>query len=173
MNHRQELLELGIPITRGSGQQKTKCPKCSHNRKKKSDDCLSVNIDEGLYNCHHCGWGGNVKFKKKVEFVLPPKTNINLNEKVVKWFRSRGITEPTLSHWKIGESLEYMPQVKAKRRCINFNYYRNSEIINVKYRDSEKNFKLVSGAELIFYGIDNIKDLKKCYIVEGEMDAGR
>ena len=148
-------------------------PKCSHTRKNKSDDCLSVNIDDWLYNCHNCGWGGNVgiKFKKKVDFVLPPKVNSNIAERVIKWFGNRGITEPTLIHWKIGESLEYMPQVQAKRRCINFNYYRNNEIVNVKYRDGEKNFKLVSGAELIFYGIDNIKELQKCYIVEGEMDA--
>ena len=173
MNHYNDLLALGINLKRSSGSVKTKCPKCSHTRKNKSDDCLSVNIDEGLYNCHHCGWGGNVgiKFKKKVEYVLPPKVNSNIAERVIKWFGNRGITEPTLIHWKIGESLEYMPQVQAKRRCINFNYYRNNEIVNVKYRDGEKNFKLVSGAELIFYGIDNIKELDRCYIVEGEMDA--
>jgi twinkle protein len=173
MNHYNDLLALGINLKRSNGSVKTKCPQCSHTRKNKSDDCLSVNIDEGLYNCHHCGWGGNVgiKFKKKVEYVLPPKVNSNIAERVIKWFGNRGITEPTLIHWKIGESLEYMPQVQAKRRCINFNYYRNNEIVNVKYRDGEKNFKLVSGAELIFYGIDNIKELDRCYIVEGEMDA--
>ena len=173
MNHYNDLIDLGIKLKRSSGSVKTRCPKCSHDRKNKTDDCLSVNIDEGLYNCHHCGWGGNVgiKFKKKIEFVLPPKVNSNIAERVIKWFGDRGITEPTLIHWKIGESLEFMPQVKAKRRCINFNYYRNNEIVNVKYRDGEKNFKLVSGAELIFYGIDNIKESKKCYIVEGEMDA--
>ncbi len=94
-----------------------------------------------------------------------------MNERVLEWFASRGITEPSVAHWKIGESLEYMPQVQKKRRCINFNYFRDNELINVKYRDAEKNFKLVSGAELIFYGIDNLIDTKRCYIVEGEMDA--
>ena len=74
-------------------------------------------------------------------------------------------------HWKIGESLEYIPQVGKKRRAVNFNYYRENELVNVKYRDSEKNFKMVSGAELIFYGLDNIKTMDKIYIVEGEMDA--
>ena len=67
MNHYNDLLALGINLKRSQGSVKTKCPKCSHTRKNKTDDCLSVNIDEGLYNCHHCGWGGNVgiKFKKK------------------------------------------------------------------------------------------------------------
>ncbi len=171
MNHIQELQNLGITIKRGSGQTKTTCPNCSHTRKNKKDQCLSVDIDRGLYNCHNCGWGGNVKFKKKIDYVLPEKTNINLNEKVVKWFNNRGISETTLIHWKIGESLEYMPQVQAKRRCINFNYYRDNKIVNIKFRDGQKNFKLVSGAELIFYGLDNTIKSTSCYIVEGEMDA--
>jgi twinkle protein len=76
-----------------------------------------------------------------------------------------------LVHWKVGESLEYMPQVQKNRRVINFNYFRENKLVNVKYRDSEKNFKMVSGAELIFYGLDNIKELDKVYVVEGEMDA--
>lgn len=168
---REKLEELGILLKRSSGYVKTKCPKCSHNRKNKSDNCLSVDIDQGVYNCHHCGWSGNVRFEKKKEYIKPPKIAAEVNERVVEWFASRGISEPTVAHWKIGESLEYMPQVQKKRRCINFNYYRDNELINVKYRDAEKNFKLVSGAELIFYGIDNLKDTKKCYIVEGEMDA--
>ena len=44
-------------------------------------------------------------------------------------------------------------------------------MVNVKYRDGQKNFKMVSGAELIFYGLDNIKTMEKIYIVEGEIDA--
>ena len=171
MNYLQQLQDLGIVLKRQHGSTKTKCPKCSHSRRNKNDDCLSVNIDEGLYNCHHCGWQGNVIFKKKQEYIIPEKVKVNLTDRVVKWFAERAITEPTLVHWKIGESFEYMPQVRAKRKCINFNYYRNDNIVNVKYRDGQKNFKLVSGAELIFYGLDNIKDSKKCYVVEGEMDA--
>jgi twinkle protein len=167
----EKLQELGIKLKRNTGNVKTKCPKCSHIRKNKSDLCLSVNIDEGLYNCHNCGWNGNLKFKQKKEYILPPKTNINLTDRVIKWFANRHITEPTLAHYKIGESVEFMPQVQSKRRCINFNYYRDNQIINVKYRDGEKNFKLVAGAELIFYGLNNIKDSEQCYIVEGEMDA--
>lgn len=171
MNHIKELQKLGIVIKRQSGSIKTKCPKCSHERKNKSDDCLSVNIDEGLYNCHHCGWQGNVVFKQKQEYVIPMKVKVDLTDRVIKWFAERGITEPTLLHWKIGESFEYMPQVRAKRKCINFNYYRENQIVNVKYRDGEKNFKLVSGAELIFYGLNNISETERCFIVEGEMDA--
>ncbi len=64
---REKLQDLGIELKRSSGYVKTTCPKCSHQRKKKSDQCLAVDIDQGLYNCHHCGWSGNVKFEKKKE----------------------------------------------------------------------------------------------------------
>ena len=64
-----------------------------------------------------------------------------------------------------------MPQVKEDRNCICFNYYLNDELINVKYRDGKKNFKLYKGAEKIFYNIDQIRTEKECIIVEGEFDA--
>ncbi len=167
-----ELSNLGIKIKRQSGEYKTTCPKCSHTRKNKSDKCLSVNVTRGIYNCHNCGWSGTVqKFSSKPEYIVPARQNVQINARVLNWFEQRKISESTLVHWQIGESLEYMPQVSKKRRVINFNYFRDNQLINVKFRDSEKNFKMVSGAELIFYGLDNIKELDIVYIVEGEMDA--
>jgi twinkle protein len=171
MNYIQELKALGIPLRRTTGNEKTICPKCSHNRKDKTDQCLSTDIDKGLYNCHNCGWGGNIRFKKKENNKFPKTININLNERIVKWFKKRSISEATLLNFKIGESTEFMPQVQARRKCINFNYYRDEKLINVKYRDGEKNFKMVAGAELIFYGLNNIKPYSTCHIVEGEIDA--
>jgi twinkle protein len=50
--------DYGIELKKATGQVKTKCPKCSHDRKKKADPCLSVNIDDGIWNCHNCGWNG-------------------------------------------------------------------------------------------------------------------
>lgn len=167
-----ELIELGIQLgNRNSGELKTRCPQCSHTRKNKADKPLSVNIDKGVYNCHNCGWGGSVLFKEKKEYVKPPVIEVTLTDKVVDWFATRGISKATLAHWKVGESVEYMPQVQAKRNTINFNYYRKGELVNIKYRDAAKNFKMVSGAELVFYGLDNIETLERVYIVEGEMDA--
>ena len=167
-----ELIELGIQLgNRNNGELKTKCPQCSQTRRNKSDKPLSVNIDKGVYNCHNCGWGGSVLFKEKKEYIKPPTVEVKLSDKIIEWFSTRGIGKATLAHWKVGESVEYMPQVQAKRNTINFNYYRKGELINVKYRDAAKNFKMVSGAELVFYGLDNIEALERVYIVEGEMDA--
>jgi 5S rRNA maturation endonuclease (ribonuclease M5) len=53
--------ELGINIDESkAGNQKTTCPKCSSSRRKKEELCLSVNVEQGLFNCHHCDWSGSI-----------------------------------------------------------------------------------------------------------------
>jgi twinkle protein len=167
----QEFLNYGIIPKTNADNQKLKCPKCSNSRKNKTDKPLSISLSKGVFNCHNCGWSGNVKFKKKKEFVKPIQVKSKLSDEVLNWFKKRCISENTLSNWKISESIEFMPQVGKKRKTIHFNYFRDNQLINVKYRDGDKNFRMVSGAELIFYGLDRIKELNKIYIVEGEIDA--
>jgi twinkle protein len=72
---------------------------------------------------------------------------------------------------KITEGKEWMPQTKQEQNTIQFNYFRDAELINVKYRDGAKRFKMVSGAEKIFYNIDAIKYSKEVIICEGEIDV--
>lgn len=44
---------------RTAGQIKTKCPNCADVGKKHlSDTPLSVNLTDGTFNCHKCGWSG-------------------------------------------------------------------------------------------------------------------
>ena len=167
----EQFTALGIEIKSNAVEQKTLCPKCSHTRKNKKDKCLSINTEKGVYNCHNCGFSGNVKLQPKEEYVIPDVHGVDLSERTIAYFKKRGISEATLANWGITESVEWFPQVEKRRKAINFNYYRDGQLVNVKFRDAEKNFKMVSGAELIFYGIDNIKDSTHCYIVEGEMDA--
>jgi len=45
------------------------------------------------------------------------------------------------------------------------------QLINVKYRDGRKNFKLYKGAEKVFYNINSIVGYDTCVITEGEMDV--
>ena len=88
----------GIFVKGTSGQEKTTCPRCSNGRKKSSDQCLSVNIDEGVWHCHHCSWKGSLDWKeivkdlttKPIEKPKPPETKIP--ENVYQWFEDRGIT---------------------------------------------------------------------------------
>lgn len=173
-----KLTDLGIKLNRTSGSVKTKCPQCSDGRKNKSDMPLSVNITNGDYCCHNCGWKGNVRsFERKRDnkkYEKPPQDvlkNMELKAKVSDWFKTRGLSKETLDKFMIFTKDEYMPQTSQKENCICFPYFRDGEIVNIKYRDARKNFKLVKDAELIFYNLSAIGDKKKVIIVEGEIDC--
>jgi len=64
-----------------------------------------------------------------------------------------------------------MPQTGKEENTIQFNYYMGDQLINVKYRDGRKNFKLYKGAEKVFYNINSVTNYNTCVIVEGEMDV--
>ena len=49
---------IDIRSSKTTGEVQCTCPQCSHTRKKKTDKCLSVNLDKGTWFCHHCGWKG-------------------------------------------------------------------------------------------------------------------
>jgi twinkle protein len=76
-----------------------------------------------------------------------------------------------MAKMKVGAAEEWMPQTGKKERCICFNYYEDGKLVNTKFRDGAKNFKMVAGAEVIPYNIDGIKGEKECIITEGEIDA--
>ena len=157
-----------------AGEEALTCPICSEDRKKKNVKCFSWNHSKNLGACNHCGSAfynsKSVKIEEKT-YILPEKNLTALNEKAVKWFESRGISKSTIMRFNLSGNDAYMPQIQKEVYCIQFNYELNSELVNVKYRDAQKNFKLVSGAKLIFYNLDAVKDLDTVTIVEGEMDC--
>lgn len=164
---------IQIPHGRNSGEVLTLCPQCSHTRKKSKDKCLGVNLDKQVWHCNHCDWRGFLKNEvTKVEYKKPIWNNkTELSDKVVKWFEERNITQKTLLKSRITDGIEFMPQSAKNENVIQFNYFRNNELVNIKYRNAKKQFKLFKDAELIFYNLDSIKDSDTCYIVEGEIDA--
>lgn len=154
------------------------CPICSSTRKKSSEKCMSLDWITGLGTCHHCGEVIQLHtFKKQKgnelkEYKKPPRWNkTTLSDKVVNWFKDRGISQFTLQVMKIGEGKEFMPQVKSEINTIKFNYFEDGELVNIKYRDGAKHFKMFKDAKLIFYNLDSITYSKDCVIVEGEMDC--
>jgi len=154
------------------------CPKCSETRKKSKDKCLSVFWDTGLGQCNHCHETIQLhKFKKKdtiKTYVKPPqiKNKVVLSDKLLSYMLDvRHISESALKRVKIREAKEWMPQTQKEENVICFDYYLNNELINTKFRDGKKNFKLVKGAEKIFYNLDSIRTDKTCVIVEGEIDV--
>ena len=161
------------------GKQEGICPLCSANRKpqNRKAKCAMYDWERGLGTCMNCDTVFQLHtYKRKGNidktYIKPEwKNNVLLSDKAVKWFESRGISQSTLIKAKITEGEEWMPQTGKKENTIQFNYFINNDLINIKYRDGRKNFKLVKGAEKIFYNIDSTVGHDYVVIVEGEMDA--
>jgi len=142
--------EMGIIIPYGkTGSFKTFCPECKDNRQKQSnqnDTPLSVDMGEQIANCHNCGQ--------------------------VDWFGKRKISGETLSKLKITTGTDWMPGPGKEVNTIRFNYIENEVLVNVKYRDSAKGFRLHKGAKLIFYNINALMETDGDIIItEGEIDT--
>ena len=153
------------------------CPKCSHTRKKKTEKCLMLDWERGLGTCQHCGEVVQLheySFTKEKHYEKPSQKYFNngLSKEVINYiYNNRSITETTLNRFKISNAKEWLPQTQKEVNCICFNYYLQNELINIKFRDSKKNFKLVKDAEKILYNLDSILNTKEAVIVEGEFDA--
>ena len=155
------------------------CPLCSSDRQPKNQKakCSSYDWERGLGTCHNCNntfqlhtyqrKGASEKVYTRPTNGVLPKTS----SKVEAWFNERGITKQTLTELKVGEGKEFMPQTSTNENTIQFNYYVGDQLINVKYRDGRKNFKLYKGAEKVFYNINSVVGYDWCVITEGEMDV--
>ena len=165
---------LDVGSTQGVCPSSTSCRQPKNHKKQ----CASYDWERGLGTCHNCNRtfqlhtyqrkGASEKVYKRPE---TPKSIIQVDNKIKKWFESRGISEQTLKALKVTEGPEWMPQTGKTENTIQFNYYMGDQLINIKYRDGRKNFKLYKGAEKVFYNINNIVGHKDCIIVEGEIDA--
>jgi len=144
--------------------KKTTCPACSHARRRgRNLKCLSV-FDNGNKFCHHCGWkhteAGNAETMtrayKKPKQELPE----GIPDDALAMFKERGIGLEVLKRNRIS----------FNGKEIMFPYIQDGEIVNIKYRDSQKKFRQEKDAMKIFYGLDDIVGEKDVFIVEGEFD---
>lgn len=168
--------EYEMLFKRSSGEEDTLCPKCSHTRKHENQKakCLRWNHAKELGYCHNCltSFGIYKSLNQTKEYKLPEwKNNTELSDNLVKWFEGRGISQFTLRRMKVSEGKEFMPQDNKVCNTVQFNYFRNEILINVKYRTGNKHFKLFKDGELIFYNLDGIKESESVIITEGEIDV--
>ncbi len=155
------------------------CPLCSHTRKPENRKlkCASYDWERGLGTCHNCDTSFQLHtYERRGEvtkfYEKPPRIEVvPVSTKVESWFKSRGISKKTLDDLMITEGVEWMPQTGKEENTIQFNYFIGDELVNVKYRDGRKNFKLYKGAEKVFYNIDATVGHDSVIIVEGEMDV--
>ena len=159
------------------GEYECLCPKCSHLRKPQhqKSKCAKVWIesdDFATYSCFNCGIHGFIKpenvpthvNKNYTKPVVKPEKNIN---EAAEFLNVRQISKKTADYlgWYVKDGMLAMP------------YYKNGEIVNVKYRGlKEKKFIQEKNPEPVLYNYDNAFDSLKAYnqtliIVEGEVDA--
>jgi twinkle protein len=161
------------------GKSQGVCPLCSHGRQPKNQkaECASYDWERGLGTCHNCNTTFQLhtyqrKGASEKVYVRPEVTKyLPVENKVTEWFESRGISQRTLDDLKVGQGPEWMPQTGKTENTIQFNYIMGDQLINIKYRDGRKNFKLYKGAEKVFYNINSIVGYDHCVITEGEMDV--
>jgi twinkle protein len=159
--------DFNINVSGTSGQERTTCPQCSPDRKKSNEKCLSVNVPERTWFCHHCGWSGTLK-EKRTEYNLPKyKKPSALPENVIDWFQKRGIPERVLLQNGIGYGKSF------KDKCgIRFPYYKDGTVVNIKHRTHDKQFRQEKNAEQCLYRFDAISSMNGPLIItEGEIDA--
>ena len=183
-------------LSSGKKRVRSICPFCNERRSNKKDKCLSIDTESGAYYCHYCNAKGYFKSKldetlskdrklykpKKMNFVKPKAKNKEMEQvfadPFLQYFQERGISKEALIKARVTQETEFMPQVGRNIGCIAFNYYVEDELINIKYRTRNKDFKLISGAEKVPYNINSIApesfnpdEEKSCLFVEGEIDA--
>lgn len=158
-----------------SGNIKVLCPQCSHERKKKTDPCLSVNITEGVWHCHNCGWKGCLKDENPMRHVIN-----NLSRRVEKTYTrptpiestETAIADAFFKKRCINPSTAYSSSVCAKNDSIAFQYFKDKTLVNVKYRNvNDKRFSQSKNGEPILWRYDDIIECERIIVTEGEMDA--
>ena len=157
----------------------------------------SFKVNKSIYKCFGCGKSGdaisflqefnNINYIEAIKLIaskysIPIEEEIKKYERplprpqqpadpIIQYFVKRNISAGTVRHFNITEAIEWMPKAQKEIPVICFNYYRNQELINIKYRGKDKDFKLNKNSELIFYNIDSIENENEVVIVEGEIDA--
>jgi len=161
------------------------CPQSScKNRNKSYLTTLSVSIEKGTWNCHHCGWNGSIFSNLKTEMPNFEKSlgttyDIEDSKEFLDYFASRGISKSTLWEcnvkWKNKKWLyknEFGETLEEVHPTIVFINMLNDKIVNAKYRrlDIKRFMQIKDGAKL-FYNLQSVADTDTCYIVEGEIDV--
>ena len=163
--------DLGIQLKGNRNQQKVQCPNCVKLGKENyKDTCLSVNLSEGIYNCHKCGWQGKVKRENNITmetkvYKTPEKKNMKLlTDAGRKFLTSRGITDDVIANNKIVSTRD--------GKSIIFPYFREGRMTNFKTRGIDgKFFTQSKDAEPLVYNYDRCKESDTIVICEGEMDS--
>lgn len=108
------------------------------------------------------------EYKKPVTKAEP------IDEKIIKHFSGRGITEKTLKHWRVKTGIHSfkIDDEYKKRKCIIFECYdQYDDLVHASYRTSDKHFAQSTGSKAILWGMWHVEPKGTLYLVEGQIDA--
>jgi twinkle protein len=189
--------DFGIDvIDRGSGHVYVKCPVCSPERKKTNLKALGVTCDPTAksWACNHCGFSGSLfrgilnkgdatRYSKgsmqrsKKDYIKPvfiePEPKSEYPKVVMEFFTAKKISEATLKKANVSfcrRKFSASDDENKVRGAIMFPYYKNGEVVNIKFRAAGKVYAQSYQAEKTVYGYDNIIGKKDIIITEGEAD---
>ena len=160
------------------------CPFCSDKEKK-----FAVNLEHGAFQCfhfNHCGIKGSFwDLQKKLgdkpqpspawqptpKVFVPqtPKTYVKpvvkvskLSSRHIQYLEGRGLSKKTIEFFKVGE----------KQGAMAFPYFKNKEVVGIKYRAFPKKFWNEKDSEPVLFNRYNIKEDERILLIcEGEIDC--
>lgn len=187
---------IEAPAT-GSGEYRTRCPQCEPEHKTRGQKDLSVNLTEGTWYCHRCGWKGGLKpdqplFRYRTggkrqsppECTETPKESVSdvvaafqklnpLTAAALAYLAGRGISEDTAIMAGLKSAEAYSHKAGKKVECIAFPVMRGNECRNIKYRPLElKDFLQTKGGDqTALFNADSMTGAETVVLTEGEMDT--
>lgn len=165
----------------GPRQQSIKCPfdGCA-SRKKKNLKPLSVDLDKGVFNCHHCGKSGLIdgyEPKKDKTYQRPARIGWEaLKPEVQNYLFSRGFSIDTIKRNQLIQKtfIDNDETPPIQRVFIGYPYFRagEKEVCNLKWRcATEKLFKQEYNAYPVMYNLQMWAESNEVIISEGENDV--
>lgn len=164
----------------GKELQLSRCPFCEKDRQKSSTH-FSFNRDTGAYNCVKCGAKGNyisfrremgvdpfpVREYRKIDQTKAKQLTENLPTDYRKSYEAnRKIPESVLAIYGVG-----FCNHEKLGPCRVYQYWRNGEIVNLKYVNREKKMLTEFAAMPVYYGTQFLNGGTALHVTEGEDDC--
>lgn len=179
-------VNINAAAKKQDGEHLSTCPKCSESRKasNRNKKVFWFSTYTGNYKCHHCGIEGRVdsnewiqkKHEEDAKPVPAPKQILRPQKKEpLKPFHTHPLTTKTLQYLEsrgISKETAEKLRISNHQGVIAFNYYRNNEIVNAKYRKLDKKFFWQhKGGTPVLYNLENLKGQEEIILTEGEFDT--
>lgn len=177
--------DLGIELPRNARGRdvKTFCPECRDQRTNKRDRSLSVNLDEGCWKCHYCGWSdylenhnrtspsGTWRPPMRPAPAPPPPPPVAPSSPLVT-----GRAATFLADRELPGDVADKYGLWGDDAGIHIPYVDAGRVINIKHRwfdgdNTKAGHSMEAGQPLIFWGLDHCRGQNTIAIAEGEWDA--